>query len=84
MDNCSEAGKADSGTANARAGPAIARALIYTRPGTHGRHSSHRDDQDGRDLRRSWIGLAGLAAVDLGSAHDVSRLRLTRMTAVAR
>jgi hypothetical protein len=44
----------------------------------------HRGVLDGCELRSSCVRLAGLAAVELGSAIDLSRLKLTRMTAVAR
>jgi hypothetical protein len=55
-------------------------ALICARPNTSGRHS-FRPRRPGR-VRASQlcVGLAGLAAVELGSANELSRLRLTGLT----
>jgi hypothetical protein len=85
--------------ANVAEGPAIARQIasgewdFWCEPGP-GRLSAggrvrpagalfHRDVLDGCELRSSCVGLAGLAAIELGSANELSGLRLTRMTAEA-
>ena len=90
MDNCSEVdgqsfdgqlqrsvGKADSGMANVREGsPAPGRLSARGRVLPAG-VLFHRDDLDGCELRSSRFGPAGLAAVQQGSANELSRLRLT-------